>query len=967
MTARVLLTLLGLAAAAAPSAAAATTEVHGLTVEHRHNPLGVDAPAPRFGWQMASTEHGQRQTAYQVLVASSQERLAPNAADVWNSGRVRSAESIAIPYGGKALQPSTRYFWTVRVWDRRGDLVGATEPAFFETALLSRDGVGNWDGARWIRMAGKQPSSPGAPMLRKQADLTGTDVRSARLYVSALGVYEAYVNGHRVAVPQGSGKTFELLTPGWTNYDSTVNYMTYDVTDLVASQRQVTLAAVLGNGWYNGRISGSFPNFSKYYSSEGNRLALKAKLLIRFGDGSSQVVVTEPGDGWRATDAGPYRADDIYDGETYDARKEMPGWAASGFDESAWAHVEEDDFTKRFPGSTVVAYPGETARLMSEWDRGPQAITVYTGVTGEETSANGKGRIVVDQSRTVSDPAAAATTPVTIRTGETAIFDLGQNIVGVPRYTLNGPAGAEVVFRLGEMLNDDSAGADGPEGSVYLANLRTAKATSTYVLKGNPDGETHQDSLSFYGFRYASVRVTTPNTSVTISDFTGKVATSAIRDVGGVTTNDPAVNRLYNNVRWGQRGNYLWVPTDCPQRDERQGWTGDTQVFANTGLYNADAVNFLSHFTDSLISSQQTYGAEHAQYPNVSPGGATTGGASGWSDAGVVVPWTLWQMSGDRTIVDHNWDAMAKYMDWQYRRTGPTYLGPGSTFGDWLAFQRTSTQLMSDVYYAYTAALMAQMARGTGRDAEADKYEALFANVKRAFVQKYIGVNPLTGKATVRSDLGTGSPVEPFVNGGVSAEMKPEHDTQTALLWVLKLGLYETEAQRRDLLDTLVENIRNTAAYQQAQPATIRASYAPDTLSVGFLGINVLAPVLTDNGRTDLAYKLLHQDEMPSWLYSVKNGATTIWERWNSYSKEHGFGPVSMNSFNHYAYGAIAEWMYEDMAGISKDVAQPGFKHFFLQPQLDPTGKITEVEGSYLSPYGRITSRWALRGEVLTY
>jgi alpha-L-rhamnosidase len=727
--------------------------------------------------------------------------------------------------------------------------------------------------------------------------------------------------------------------------------MTYDVTDLVADERRLTLAAVLGNGWYNSRISDG----STYYSKDGRRLALKAKLLLRYADGSTQTVVTAPGEGWKATDTGPYRADDIYDGQAYDARKEIPGWTATGFDDAAWAGVEENDFATKFPDSKLVAYPGETARLMTQWDRTPQSITVWTGVAGETGSANGRGHIVVDAARSVTDPARAATAAVTIGSGDTAVFDLGQNMVGVPRYSVRGPEGVQVTFAFGEMLNDTSKGADGPEGSVYRANLRSAKATSTYTLKGDPDGETHQDSLTFYGFRYASV--TTSGPEVTITALAGKVATSAIRGTGTVTTNDPQVNQLISNVHWGQRGNYLWVPTDCPQRDERLGWTGDTQLFSNTGLYNVDAVNFLSHFEDNLIDSQKIYGLDGAQFTAVSPGNRYNAAApvSGWADCGVIIPWTVWQMSGDRTVVDRSWEAMSRYLDWIHGKSGDTYAGQGALFADWLAPQSTGTQLMSDLYYGYSTRLMAQMARATERTTEAEKYDRLFADIKRAFIAKYLSTDG--GKVTVRSSLG-GSPI---------IGTAPEDNSQTALVWVLKLGLYDTDAQRRQIVDLLAENIVNDAAYKAAHPDSARVQYAENTLSVGFLGVTVLAPVLTDQGRADLAYKLLLQDAMPSWLYSVKNGATTIWERWNSYSKEDGFGPVEMNSFNHYSYGAIMEWMYEDMAGIAKDPAHPGFKHFLLKPHTDPTGKITHVAGSHVSPYGEIVSEWTVRDRTLTY
>ncbi|MFF9810496.1 family 78 glycoside hydrolase catalytic domain [Streptomyces coeruleorubidus] len=951
----------GTSAAAESSRAPEGGAVWGLTVEHRTDPLGVDAIRPRFGWRMRSATRGRSQGSYRILVATSSDKLSTTRADVWDSGRVRSSDSVAVRYEGEPLSASTRYHWTVTVWDTADRPVGVAFPSTFETGLMSTDGVSGWDGAQWIGMGGKAPGSAGAPMLRNETSLR-TDgrrqVREARLYASALGVYDAHVNGRHVTVPQGDGSTVELLPPGWTNYDARVNYLTYDVTGLVTGQRTVTLAFVLGNGWYNGRVSEG----STYYSQDGNALAVKAKLLISYTDGTSQTVVTEPGGNWKATDTGPYRADDIYDGQTYDARRELPGWTAPGFDDSAWTDVERVPFDDKYPDMRLLAYPAETARLMPGWDRRPRSVTVATGATGQDGSPNGRGRIVVDPARTVTDPEQAASASVTIGSGETAIFDLGQNMVGVARYGLRGEAGTRVEFRFGEMLNDDSAGADGPEGSVYRANLRSAEATSTYILKGDRDGETHQDTLTFYGFRYVSVTATD---TVTITGLTGRVATSAIRETGTLTTDDPDVNRLVSNIRWGQRGNYLWVPTDCPQRDERLGWTGDTQVFATTGLFNADAGSFLGHFQDTVIDSQAIYGMDGAQFTGVAPGGRYNfpGGGSGWADCGVIVPWTVWQMTGDATIVEDNWPAMTRYLAWIREQTGDTYAGQGSLTGDWLAPQKTSAQLMSDVYYGYSARLMARMARAIGRTAEAEEYQRLFGRIRQAFITKYLSTE--NGRVTVKSSLGEASPIEP----GADPDEKTEDNSQTALLWVLKLGFYETQAQRRALLEHLVDNIGNDAAYKAAHPDSSRVRYAEKTLSVGFLGVNVLAPVLTDEGRVDLAYELLHQDTLPSWLYSVRNGATTVWERWNSYSDDTGFGPVSMNSFNHYAYGAIMEWMYTHMAGITPDPDSPGFRHFLLRPHLDPTGRIRRVSGSYESPYGEITSAWEVveEGRTLVY
>ncbi len=959
-----LMTLSPAVALAAPRA-----EVTHLTTEHRVAPINIDVESPRFGWNITSTERNQGQSAYRIIVATSEAGLNSGRGVVWDTGKVASDRQIAVEYEGDALEPSTEYFWKVDVWDANDRLVRpGSEVASFETALLSDDGETNWDGAEWISMADKEPNSPGMPMFRTDVDLAKPAVQDARLYISSLGVYDAYINGERVSVPQGDGETVELLTPGWTNYDVKVNYMTYDVTDMVRAAKQdggeLAVGAVLGNGWFNSSIS----NGANYYSQEGNPLALKAKLLVEYANGKTESIVTEAGDEWRATDTGPYRFDGVYDGQDYDATMEIPGWNDADFDDSGWAGTVESPYESTFPDAVLTAYPGETARIMDEMSPEPVSLSVHTGVTNEDSSPNGRGEVVVDESRSVSGDA-AADAEVTLAHGETAVYDLGQNMVGVPKFTVSGDEGTAIRLRFSEFLNDDSEGADGPKGSVYLENLRGARATTNYILSG--DGmETHQDSLSFYGFQYVEVTVMTEGAEVTLHDVQGKVGTSAITDIGRVSTDDQYINKLFENTRWGQRGNYLWIPTDCPQRNERQGWTADTQVFANTALYNGDSSWFLSHFMDSFIDTTELYGPDGAQFPSVSPGAAfsflSQRGISGWSDAGVVIPWTLWQMTGDDTVIDDSWDAMEKYLDWIYDQTGETWAGQGAVFGDWLSFQHTTNQLTSDYYYAYSTSLMSQMATATGRTAEAAMYDEWFANQKQAFLDKYVVDDPNAG-VRILSSLPTSGFA--LTNGGI-----PEDDTQTALLWALKLGFHEDDEQRDQMIQLLADNINATDEFvanhgpQGTQTIeTTRADYAPDTISVGFLGANIINPVLTDVGRGDLAYTLLHQDEMPSWLYSVKNGATTIWERWNSYSIEDGFGPASMNSFNHYAYGAIVEWMYEDMAGIAKDTDNPGFKHFFLQPHIDPTGAITEVEGEYRSPYGMITSAWSVEGDAFSY
>jgi alpha-L-rhamnosidase len=933
------------------------TKVADLKVEYRSNPLGIDSEKPRFSWEMVSNQRGQKQTAYQLLVATSPEKLTPNTADVWNSGKVESDQSVAVEYGGKAFTPSTRYYWKVIIWDKDGNKLEA-DSTHFETGLLSTDGVEGWDGAKWISLDSTEKK--GAPMLRKETPLKG-EVKSARLYISSLGVFDAYINGEKLGVANEDGsKTYELLAPGWTAYHKNINYMTYDVTSYLQGKDSATMAAVLGNGWYNSRISSS----AEYYSSTGNDLALLAKMLITYKDGSTETIVTDTTSGWKASNDSPFVANDIYDGENYDATKEISNWNKSGFDDSNWKGVKEHFYKQKYPAATVTSYNGKTAQIVDSLDQKPISVTTATGVINQESSRNGKGEIQIDLSRTNDDRNTAKDYKVNVSAGDTVIYDLGQNMVGVPNITVKGEPGTQIKLRFAEMLNDDSQNADGPKGSIYQANLRSAKASAFYTLKGSEEGETYQPSLSFFGFQYVEVSVVTPGASVEVQDITGKVATSAVDVTGEIETSDKDVNQLISNIKWGQRGNYLWIPTDCPQRDERAGWLGDAQLFAKTGFYNMDTYNFMENFADNIVANQYDNGSIPVTIPRTRYS-RSQNPDSGWSDAGVVIPWTHWQMTGDTTVIEKVYPSMEKYMNLMYEKTGNTYRGPGSLYGDWLSFQRPNVNaisganqnLISDAYYAYDAKLMAQMARALGYTEDAEKYEALFINIKNAFIKNYIVIDSNDGSLTLLSGSRTEGPLS---SAG-------EDNAQTSLLWALKLGLYDNETQKQQMIDLLVKNIRNDEEYKAANPTSSRVNYAENTLSVGFLGINVLAPVLTENGQSDLAYTLLLQDEMPSWLYSVKNGATTIWERWNSYSKKDGFGPAGMNSFNHFSYGAIGEWMYSDMLGISNDPANPGFKHIILKPTIDNDKRITTSNGSFESLYGKIESGWEVKNGTLTY
>lgn len=945
------------------------TKITNLKVEYQYNPIGLDVDHPRFSWNMFSSQRGQKQTAYQILVASDMSLLNENQADIWNSNLVNSNQSVAVIYNGPPLSPSTRYYWKVLVWDKDHSILSSSTHSF-ETGLLSRDGIEGWSGAQWISMANKKPNSLGAPMFRKISKLSGK-VKSAKLYISSLGVYTVHINGKRVGVENKDGDTsYELLTPGWTNYDETINYMTYDVTNYIKDNDSVAIGATIGNGWYNGRISVG----STYYSERGHNLALFAKLLIINEDGTTQIIVTDIHSGWKATDNGPIRENDIYDGENYDATKKMPGWDTVDFDDYKWSTVIENDYTKRFPNAKVISYPAVTARIIEQLTQYPKKITIYNGTVGENTSKNGRGQInIVKEIRTENTQSVPA---IHLSSNETAIFDLFQNMVGVPNISLKGQTGTKIKLRFGEISNDDSEGADGPKGSVYFANLRSAKQTSIYTLKGNNSSESFQPSMTFYGFRYVEVTILTPDTSIEIQGLKGKVASSLTEQNGVLRTSSKEINQLFSNTIWGHRGNYFWIPTDCPQRDERLGWTGDTQLFARTALFNGNSNLFLENFMDILVDSQRIYGFDQASYTSTAPGhqhvnfnsfaleGKGPKGQSGWADIGVILPWTIWQMTGDVTIIKKHYDSIVTYMDWLYSITGESYKGPGG-IGDWLGFQGTGNQFISDVYYAYDALLMTEMAKILQKEKDVERFTALFTNIKKSIIKRYISVDhgkKLLVKSSVIEDRG-----DIFEKGIFVYESIKEDNTQTALLWCLKLRLYENDNQKEQIKKLLMENIKNEESFKMKHPNSTRVNYAENTLSIGFLGVNIIAPVLSDHGMSDLSYALLLQDKMPSWLYSVKNGATTIWERWNSYSVENGFGNVGMNSFNHYSYGAIVEWMFQYMAGISNDPQVPGFKHFIMKPTIDPARRITNVDASFKSENGLIKSAWNIEGDTLIY
>jgi alpha-L-rhamnosidase len=978
------------------SSVASATPVH-LRCEYLENPLGIDKASPQLSWQSDNSERNWVQAAYQVLIASNAERLQVGNADVWNSGKVDSSESVGIVYHGPALESRRRYFWKVRVWDGAGKVYESSESAWWEMGLLhASDWQAKWirwqnpeadadrHAIRWIWVAGqdalatlagttatfrvtvdlseppreavlllatrgdfvakvngrevdkkerwttflrrdisdelvvgknsievtvkaadapdgaktsmaalaalvkitrsdgsklrlptgeqweaslentaswhsaqvvadltnKQLGDPGplpqpAAYLRKTFAIS-KKLQSARLYVTALGSYRIFLNGSRVGP--------DVLTPDFTDYRKRVLYQTYDVTKLLVKGGNA-VGTLLGDGWYGSGLTW----VGMHFFSPPDRFL--AQLELDYADGSHEAVLTNQS--WK-TAASPIVKSDIYGGEVYDARLEQAGWETPLFDDSKWkvAVVAEA------PSIAVSSQITSPVQVVAKID--PKQITPIT---------NGK-----------------------------YIFDMGQNMVGWATLKVKGAAGTEVRLRFAEILSSD--------GTIYTENLRNADATDVYILRGG-DEETFAPHFTFHGFRY--VEVTGYPGAPTLDAIQGDVVSSISGEpVAKLTTSSDLVNKMWAIGIWGQRGNFLSIPTDCPQRDERLGWMGDAGVFWRTGSYNFDIASFSQKFVQDIVDAQTRQGAFTNVSPNTLPSSADESddpspwsdriGAPGWGDAGVIVPWTTWVQYGNRAIIEENWNAMQRWMEFIQSRN-PDFLrknGVGPNFADWLApDENTNKDLLATAYWALIANMMSQMARAIGKDADAKHYDDVVQNIRTAFQKAYIKED---------GEVGTG--------------------TQTSYVVALYTKMAPKELEPA-LVDKLVKNIEAREWH----------------LSTGFLGTPFLLFTLADHGRTDLAYRLLLNDTYPSWGYMLSKGATTWWERWNGDT-----GDPAMNSYNHYAFGSVIAWVYRYAAGIDTTTAAPGFKQIVIRPHLG--ARINSARAEYDSIYGKIISDW---------
>ncbi|QDV81620.1 Bacterial alpha-L-rhamnosidase [Stieleria magnilauensis] len=869
-----------------------------LRCEYVENPVGIDITKPRLSWQVTSKRRGQSQSAFRVIVSTTPENLAGDIGDLWDSGKVVSDQTLFVEYAGQPLESRQQCYWKVHVWGNDESTATTSQVASWSMALLDDS---DWS-AQYISFRDDSPIQknvdelhlPAARQYRK-AFSAAKQVKRATVYATALGIYELHLNGTRVGDA--------LFAPGWTDYRQRAYYNTYDVTDLIRPGDNA-IGAWVADGWYSGYVGfGLLTGMGTEKTGRaiyGKTPSLMSQLEIEYTDGTSQIVATDAS--WKVTGDGPIQQADLLMGEAYDARKEMDAWASDGFDDSAWqsAILAKDN------GSQVATFyqrrnptkPGEGVKnLGEERDLGFKRpkLEAFPGVPVRVTE---------------EIPAKS----VTQREPGTFVFDLGQNFAGTIRLKVKGQSGQRIQIRYGEMLH--------PDGRLMTANLRKARATDFYTCNGDLDGEIYVPRFTFHGFQF--VEVANFPGEATLDTVTGLVLHSDTPLTSEFECSDPMVNQLFKNVVWTQRSNFLDLPTDCPQRDERMGWTGDAQAYVATAAYNADIGAFYTKWLRELMESQRPSGAFPGYAPFPFQHGWDFGTA--WADAGVICPWTIWQFYGDTRVIDDCWEPMTRFMRWRKQTSvGDLGINHGNAWGDWLA-QGAETPLdyIDTIYYAISAKMMFEMAEATGRTSEASQYHAQFEKTKAAFQAKYvnddgsINVNTQTAQALA-----------------LFADLVPEH---------------QRASTGRHLAEMLSENGNHMAT--------------------GFLGTRPLLPVLSASGQHDLATFLLQSREFPSWGYEIANGATTIWERWDSYTKEDAFGRhnAAMNSFSHYAFGAVCEWMFATLAGIQSD--GPGFKKIIVRPTPPSPGSnamhepIDWVRASYDSIRGTIRSDWKVDGDA---
>lgn len=817
-------------------------EVNHLRVESLENPIGVEYESPRFSWWLQSEELDVAQTAYEIVILVEGKK-------VYGTGKLASNQNHLVQTEFKA-EPKTRYYWQVRVWDNNGNKA-ESELAFFETGLF-----GDWK-ADWISVSypEKERSKNPVQQYRKEF-LIKEKVKSARIYATSCGLYQAYLNGGKIGDQE--------MTPGWTSYSKRLQYQVYDVSKQF-KQGQNCLAFELADGWHRGRINYRGNKVDPFKE----RLALLCHLEIELESGKKLLIGTDKT--WECKASNIQEAT-IYDGEVVVFPEIMENWKLPGKLKS-WQKVITLDYGYKnlIASHSVPVKVIETLKPISQID--------------------------VDEN--------------------SVIFDFGQNLVGRVNIEFKVFSKKSVYIKHAEVLAKD--------GSFYTENLRGAKAEVQL------DGfvKSYEPKFTFMGFRYALVSGVNPNEILSIK---AKVIHSDMKRTGFFECGDEHVNQLYSNIIWGQKGNFLDVPTDCPQRDERMGWTGDAQVFLTTAAYNYDVAAFFRKWMADMAADQYDDGSVPWVIPNVFPWKKAP--ATGWADAITIIPWSLYEIYGDEQVLRESYPAMKKWIDYMMKNSKDGLWFGEKHFGDWLSYNPdddrdgeaavTEKDLLAQIHFIHSINLLCKAAIILHYEDDLKVYSKAYASAKASFQDEFLTKN---GR---------------LVSG-----------TQTAYTLALAYGL--------------------THPYQQLYSVARLAENVKDYghISTGFLGTPHISHVLSDFNHSELAYDLLFKDKYPSWLYPVKMGATTIWERWDGIKPDSTFQKASMNSFNHYAYGAIGSWLMEHSAGIQQDYSwtlsddEPGFNKIHLAPEIDE--RMGYVKAQYNSSNGPIISHWVLKDDYLNY
>lgn len=776
------------------------------------------------------------------------------------------------------------------------------------SGLAITDGKYNLTGGSKGAFVVANPSRNSVPMLRAKFDANEKKIEGARLYVTARGIYEIYLNGKRVGD--------DYYNPGLSQYNITHFYQTYDVTNLVKPGENA-IGVLMSEGWWSGLLS-----FGTIWNHFGDRQSLLAKLVITYSDGSKKVIATNDKD-WKYYNDGPILYSSLDFGEAYDASKEaaIEGWATAPYNDSKWKNATAVDLKGTVYVGGELDFRGNKDEF--SWDK--------LAITGQIGNNAGIYKILKAQSIQEVRP-------------KVFVYNVGQNFVGVPKITIkNGKAGSKITIRYSEMLYPNLKESGNNVGTLMTENYRAALSQDTYILKNGE--QVIQPRFTSHGYQY--IEITGIDSPLPLEDVEGLVISSVRSLTADYTTSNPKVNKLWSNLVWSNVDNFLTIPTDCPQRNERMGWSGDINVFSRTATYISNADQFLTRHMYAMHDVQSPKG----KFADVSPVGGGFGGVL-WGSAGIVVPWETYLQYNDAALLKQHYPAMVQYMDYLETTIDPkTGLSSDGQLGDWLGPQNNmlGTAFLVTAYHAYDLEIMAKVAAVLRKTDDVEKYKVMYEKRKEFFNKTFVNADKKTMGLIGGSPFGPQTTVPEFKLA----------DTQTSYAVGLAMDLFNTENK-----PAMIQNLAETVKRQNKDDGGIlRPAYS---LMTGFIGTAWISKALSDNGLSELAYKILQGNQYPSWLYSIEQGSTTIWERLNGYTVEDGFGGNNgMNSFNHYSFGAVGQWMMAYSLGIQRD--EPGFKKFILQPEIDPTGQMTSAKGYYDSQYGRIESEWKLEGKKLTY